>query len=86
MGRRWGLLLPWYEAVKTLIKYKHMERDWATWATWADQKYFLEVKLPMRCGMTEDENGDEYEYGMKCILHNLKLLLIIQIFPNLFLI
>ncbi|KAE9200514.1 hypothetical protein PF004_g18977 [Phytophthora fragariae] len=62
MDRRWGFLLPWCRAVKDLIKYKRVDREWEFWS---DESYFLEVKLPMRCGMTEDENGDEYEYGME---------------------
>lgn len=61
MDRRWGFLRPWCRALKDLITYKRVDREWEFWS---DEKYFLEVKLPMRCGMTEDENGDEYEYGL----------------------
>ncbi|OWZ18508.1 hypothetical protein PHMEG_0007383, partial [Phytophthora megakarya] len=62
LDRRWGFLLPWCEAVKRLITYKRVERDWDVWD---ERRFFLEVKLPMRCALTEDEDGNEFEFDME---------------------
>ncbi|KAE9096233.1 hypothetical protein PF005_g16730 [Phytophthora fragariae] len=62
MEQRWGFMLPWCKVLHKKIKFKPVERDWDVWA---DQKYRLEVSLPMRCHFTEDSDGEEFELDME---------------------
>ncbi|KAG2882541.1 hypothetical protein PC129_g17361 [Phytophthora cactorum] len=59
LQERWRILEPWCEGLKTQIKYKRIELEWGVWGY---PNHRLEVSLPMRCQLSDDE---VYDSGME---------------------